>query len=277
MAYLVDSLLLSSPMVADGQADRENGASAPLVPRPCALEGNGEMHMLSSLSTSSSPTSDPHVPRPCALGGNGEMHMLSSLSTSSSPTSDPHVPRPCALEGNGEMHMLSSLSTSSSPTSDPLVPRPCALEGNGEMHVLSEWLICAVWCVRVVWWADREAGASAPCVPRPCALEGNGEMHVASEWHVCGCTSRPTRPSLPSLSSTLSSPSPRDSGEAPSSGAHSSAQNRPALSSLCSSRPSRVFQIPVKLPAVACIGALRIALPSPPSVPPLPLEYSRSL
>ncbi|CAI7846347.1 unnamed protein product, partial [Closterium sp. NIES-54] len=42
-AYLVDTLLLCSPVVDSGGAD---GSTAQLVPRPCALDGNGEMHVL---------------------------------------------------------------------------------------------------------------------------------------------------------------------------------------------------------------------------------------
>ncbi|CAI7768047.1 unnamed protein product [Closterium sp. NIES-54] len=44
-AYLVDTLLLCSPAVVDGQAVREGSAVAPLVLRPCAMEGHGEMHV----------------------------------------------------------------------------------------------------------------------------------------------------------------------------------------------------------------------------------------
>ncbi|CAI7769908.1 unnamed protein product, partial [Closterium sp. NIES-54] len=42
-AYLVDTLLLCSPVVDSGGAD---GSTAQLVPRPCALDGNGEMHVI---------------------------------------------------------------------------------------------------------------------------------------------------------------------------------------------------------------------------------------
>ncbi|CAI5959213.1 unnamed protein product [Closterium sp. NIES-64] len=43
-AYLVDTLLLCSPAVDSGGAD---GSTAQLVPRPCALDGNGDMHVVS--------------------------------------------------------------------------------------------------------------------------------------------------------------------------------------------------------------------------------------
>ncbi|CAI5978939.1 unnamed protein product [Closterium sp. NIES-64] len=42
-AYLVDTLLLCSPAVDSGGAD---GSTAQLVPRPCALDGNGDMHVI---------------------------------------------------------------------------------------------------------------------------------------------------------------------------------------------------------------------------------------
>ncbi|CAI5494381.1 unnamed protein product, partial [Closterium sp. Naga37s-1] len=42
-AYLVDTLLLCSPVVESGAAD---GSTAQLVPRPCALDGNGDMHVI---------------------------------------------------------------------------------------------------------------------------------------------------------------------------------------------------------------------------------------
>ncbi|CAI5464142.1 unnamed protein product [Closterium sp. Yama58-4] len=42
-AYLVDTLLLCSPVVDSGGGE---GSTAQLVPRPCALDGNGEMHVI---------------------------------------------------------------------------------------------------------------------------------------------------------------------------------------------------------------------------------------
>ncbi|CAI5510096.1 unnamed protein product [Closterium sp. Naga37s-1] len=162
--YLVDTLLLCSPAVVDEQVVREGSAAAPLVLRPYREAG----------------TSAPRVPRPCALEGNGEMHVAAPLA--------PHVP----------------LSPPSLPPSPPHPP---------------------------------EIPVKLPAAARTAALK----------------IALPSPPSVP--------PVPPEYSRSLS-GPHSSAQSRPALSFLRSSPPSGVFQIPVKLPAVARIGALRITLPT---------------